>query len=106
MCSSVFLTLSLTFSEDIDWRAITGEPWPALELPGLTSHKYRHHLLPVVCVCVRESEGVSDKVQLRSDSTPFLLAESSGIINDAVWNGDCLSRLSGVWLPPLNDHIH
>lgn len=36
----------LTSSEDIDWRAVTGEARPALELPGWPGHKDSHHLLP------------------------------------------------------------
>lgn len=36
---------------------------------------------------------------------PFLLAESSGVISNTVWNRDSLSWLSWVWLSPLDDHI-
>ena len=38
--------------------------------------------------------------------SPFWRFESHGAVSDAVWNGDCLSGLGGVWLPSLNHHVH
>ena len=39
--------LLLTSTEDINWRAITSQAWPPLELPSRACHEHCHHLLPV-----------------------------------------------------------